>query len=152
VRRSVQSASVAGVGQDVGDTDGDDHRVERQEDDDQGDRDDHRLGEAEQEDPAQHKQQEHGERDGVAGQEVREERVLQDVHRGVRRGQRDRDDPRGGDEAEQHEDDDLAPPEGQQALEHRHRALTVRALLGDPSVHRQDAQERQRDDEQRGQR
>jgi hypothetical protein len=83
----------AGVGEDFPDADDDDHRVERQEDDDERNGDDHRLGEAEQEHPAQDQQQPDGQRDGVTLQEGREERVLENVDRRVRRRQRDRDDP-----------------------------------------------------------
>ena len=90
--------------------------------------------------------------DGLAVQERRQVRVLQQVHGGVGGGQGDGDDPRGRDEPEQHQHEDLAAPERQQVLQHRHRALPVRALLRHPPVHRQHAQQRQGHDQQRGQR
>ena len=51
-----------------------------------------------------------------------------------------------------HEHEQLALPPGQQALEHRDRAVAVRALAGDPPVHRQRAEEREQHQDQRGDR
>jgi hypothetical protein len=126
--------------------------VQRQEDRDQRHRDPHGLAETEQEHPAQDQQQHDGHGDGVSAQDVRQVRVLHGVHRRVRRRQRDRDDPRGRDEAEQHQHEQLAPPEREQVLQHRDRPLAVRALVRHPAVHRQHPQQRQRDDQQRRQR
>jgi hypothetical protein len=147
-----QAAEHGGVGEHVADTHDHHDQVQRQEHRDQRDGDGDGLGEAEQEHPAEDQQQGHGQRDGVTLQGVREERVLQHVHAGVGRRQRDRDDRRGRHEAEQDEDEELAPPGRQQALQHRHRALPVRALRGHPAVHGQHAEEGERHDEQRGQR
>ena len=60
----------------------------------------------------------------------------------------DRDDEAGGDEAEQAQDEELALPPGQQALQHRDRAVAVRALAGDAAVHRQRAEERDQHQDQ----
>ena len=46
-----------------------------------------------------------------------------------------------------HEHQQLAPPEREQPLQHRDRALPVRALLGDAPVHRQGPEEGQEHDE-----
>ena len=119
---------------------------------DQGDGDDHGLVEPEQEHPAEDQQQHDGDQHGVAVQEPGQVRVLEQVHRRVRRGQGDGDDPRRRHEPEQDQHERLAPPERQQLLQHGHRPLPVRALRGDPAIHRQHPQQRQRHDQQRRQR
>nr|WP_240974317.1 hypothetical protein [Arthrobacter sp. SF27] len=130
----------------------DDDGVEPQEDSDQRDGHGHGLGEAEQEHPAEDEQQDNRHGDGMAADHLGRVGVFEQVDRRVGRRQRDGDDPRGGDEAQQDQHKDLAPPERQQVLEHRHRTLPVRARLRHPAVHREHAQQRQRDDQQRGQR
>ncbi len=61
-------------------------------------------------------------------QDVGDEGVLHDVGGGVGGREGDGDDEVGGDEAEQDQDEELALPPGQQALQHGDRALAVRAL------------------------
>ena len=97
--------------------DDDDDRVEQQEHPDQGNRDADSLTEPEQEHPAQDQQQHDGDHDRrcrPVQDPVGQDRVLQQVDRRVRRGQRDRDDPRGGHEPQQHQDEEFALPERQQ--------------------------------------
>ena len=88
--------------------------------------------------------------DFLAVEEGGHQRVLRDVDRGVRRRQGDRHYPGRRDEAQEHEHEHLALPEGEQTLEHRDRTLAVGALLGDPPVHRQRPEEGQEHDEERG--
>ena len=125
-----------------------DDGVQGEEDGDERYRDVHRFGEAQEEHAAEHQQQHDGDGDRLPGQGLRHERVLQEVHGRVSGGEGDGDDPRGGDEAEQDQDEDLPLPERKQSLEHRDRPLSVRALLGHSAVHRQHAEQRQRDDQQ----
>ena len=75
-------------------------------------------------------------------------RVLDDVRGRVRGRQGHRDQEVGGGEPEQHQHEQLALPEGQQPLEHRDRALAVRALLRHPPVDRQRPEQGQRDQHQ----
>jgi hypothetical protein len=140
-----------GVGDHLDQRRDDDQRVEDEEH--RHERDGHvdRLAEPEKEHPAQYEYQRHGQHHLVAVQEAREVGVLHHVYRGVGGGQGDRDDPGGGDEAEQHEYEQFAPPERQQPFQHRDRAGAVGAFLGHAPVHRQDSEEGQCHDQQRGQ-
>jgi hypothetical protein len=134
-----------GASEDPLEADHDDDRVEAEEDRHQRDGDADRLAEAQQEYSAQDQQQRHRDQHRVAVQEPRRERVLEQVDRGVGRRQGDRDDPGGGDEAQQDQDEQLAAPEWQQVLQHGHGALPVRALPRHPPVHRQHPEERECD-------
>ncbi len=133
-------------------SDADNHRVHQQEHRHQRDGDGDGLGEAQQEHPAQDQEQHHRDGHRLTLQERRQVRVFQQVDGGIRGRQRDGDDPGCGDKAEQDQDKNLAPPERQEAFEHRHRALPVRAFLGHAPVHRQHAQQRQGHDQEGGQR
>ena len=128
---------------DLVEADGHDHEVQQQVSPDDEDRDADRLPKALQKDGAQHPQQQEGYADPLAVQEAWHERVLDDVHGGVRRGEGDRDYPGCGHEPQQAEHEQLALPEREQVLEHRDRALPVGALLGDHAVHRQHPEEGQ---------
>ena len=75
----------------------------------------------------------------------RQVRVLDQVRGRVGGRQRHRDDEVGRREAEQGQHEQLALPERQQPLEHRDRALAVRALLGHPAVDRERAEQGQGD-------
>ena len=137
-------------GQDVrrGDADHDDveHEVGR----DQPDGDPDRLGEPAQEDHAEQPEQDQRDDDLVTAEVRLEVRVLGEVRRRVGRGERHRDEEVGGREAQQHEDEELALPEGQQPLEHGDGALAVRALLRHAAVDGQRAQQGERDQDDRG--
>jgi hypothetical protein len=80
---------------------------------------------------------------------ARDERVLDQVSRCVGGRQRDGDDEIGGRESQQAQDDRLAPPAGEQALENHDAALTVRAHVRDAAVHRQRAEQGQQDQYER---
>ncbi len=82
-------------------------------------------------------------------EEVVDVRVLDDVRRRVGRRKRDRDDEAGRREPEQREDEELALPAREQVLKHRDRAVAVRAGLGHALVHRQRAEEREQDEDER---
>ena len=83
-------------------------------------------------------------------EQSRHERVADDVRGGVGRRERDGDHEVGGGEPEQAEHEGLAAPARQQLLEHRDAALAVGAVLGDAPVDRQRAEERQQDEDERG--
>ena len=132
----------------------DDHhdQVQRQVRPDQHDGDADGLGEAAQEDRGQQGQQQQGDQQGVVGPRLGDERVLHQMRGRVGGGQRHGDQEVGGREAEQDQDEHLAGPLGQVALQHRDGALAVRALLGHPPVDRQGAQQREQDEHDRGER
>ena len=126
-----------------------DDQVQQQVDGHQQDGDPDRLAEALQEDRPQDGHQHEGDQHLLPVQDRRGEGVLQDVRRGVGGGEGDGDDEVGGDEAEQDEDEELAPPPGQQALQHGDGALAPGALPGHPAVDRQRPQEGQQHQHQR---
>src|SRR5215208_5302064 len=103
------------------------------------------LLEAFEEDGAQHPEQQKGRADLPTVQEAWHERILDDVHSGVCGREGYGDDPRRRNEPQQAEHQQLAFPERQQLLEHRDRALSVRALRRDDAVHRQHPEEGQED-------
>jgi hypothetical protein len=70
------------------------------------------------------------------------------VGRGVGGRQGDGDHEVGGHEAEQCQDEQLALPPAQQALEHGDGALAVRALGRHLAIHRQGAEQRQQDQDE----
>ncbi len=80
----------------------------------------------------------------------RHERIADDVRGGVGCRQRDRDDVVGRGEPEQDQDEELSTPPGQELLEHRDAALSVRAVLGHAPVDGQRAKEGQEDEDERG--
>ena len=67
------------------------------------------------------------------------ERIVNEVRRGVGGRERHGDDEVGGGETEQSEDEDLAAPLGEEALEHGDAALAVGAGLGDARIERERA-------------
>src|SRR5689334_7003495 len=91
------------------------------------------LAEAAQENHSEDGQQQEREVHAVAHPEG-DERVLEDMGGGVGGGERHRNDEVGGGEAEQDEDEELAFPFWEVALEHGDAALPVRALLRDGAV------------------
>jgi hypothetical protein len=95
--------------------------------------------------PAQQRDQQQRDPDLVAVQDVRDQRVLQDMGGGVGGRQGDGDDEVGGHKTEQDQDEELALPPGQEPLQHRDRALTVRALGRDPAVDREGAEQGEED-------
>lgn len=101
-------------------------------------------------DRAERSQQHEGNEDVLASEELRHQGVLHYVRRGVRRGERDRDQPGGRHETEEDQHEDLPLPEREVVFENRDRPLPVRALLGDAPVHRQGPEEGQEHDQQRG--
>ncbi|GAC1501778.1 MAG: hypothetical protein NVS2B15_24320 [Pseudarthrobacter sp.] len=125
--------------------------VEQQVDCHQGYRDPYSFIEAQQEDPTQDQQQNHGDDDGAPFEGFRDQWVLQQMHCRIRTRECDRDDPRGRNEAEEQQDEELSAAERQQLLQHPHRTLPVGAFLRDPAVHGQHAQQRQGHDQQGGQ-
>jgi hypothetical protein len=114
-----------------------DDQVQQQVGGHQTDGDPDRLPEPLEEDRAEDGDEEERDRDLLPLQHPGGERVLQDVRRRVGRREGDGDDEVGGDEAEQDEDEQLAPPPGEQPLQHGDGTLAVGALPGDPAVHRQ---------------
>jgi len=128
----------------------DDDGVQEQVHGHEGDRDADGLLEALEEDRPQQGDQHQRDCDLLAVQEMRGEGVLDDVGGGVGGREGDGDDEVGGHEAEQGEDEELALPPPQQVLEHGDRAFAMRALAGDPAVDRQGPQQRQQDEDQRG--
>ena len=80
---------------------------------------------------------------------VRNERVLDDVGRGVGGRHRDRDDEARCRKPEKAEDDRLPAPPGQPIFEDRQAALAVRAQRRHAPVHRQRAEERESDEDNR---
>ena len=129
----------------------DDDHVQQQVDRDDGNGETHRLTESLEEDRAEPGEQDEREQDRVV-EAVRRQRVLDDVRRRVRRGQRDRDDEARRREAEQAQDQGLASPARQQLFEQRDAALPVRAELGDAAVHWQRAEQRQEYEDERRER
>ena len=85
-------------------------------------------------------------------EEVRRQRILDDVRRRIRCRQRDGDDEPRRRETEKAQDQGLASPARQQLFEQRDAALPVRAELGDAPVHRQRAEQRQEHEHERRQR
>lgn len=134
------------LGQHVPHTDDHDHGIEREVDRHQGHRDTDRLQETLEEDRAEQRHENQRDQHLLAVQGVGQMRVLDQVGRSVRRGQGDGDEEVSRGEAEQGQDEQLPLPEGQQPLQHRDRALAVRALLSHPAVDGQGA--RQGDDHQ----
>ncbi len=118
-----------------------DDGAERQVDDHEHDGDADGLGEALEEHRTESQQQRQGEEDLVAAEGRVQQGVLDEVGGGVGRGQGDRDDEPGHDEAEQRQHQQLARPVGEELLQHRQGAVAVRALDGDPAVHREGAEE-----------
>ncbi len=137
------------VGGDLEQADRDHDDVESEVDPHQSDREPDRLGEAAQEHRAEQGQQEQRDRDLVAGEQGPEVGVLDQVRRGVGRRQGHGDDEVGGREAQQGKDEQLPLPEAEQPLEHRDRALTMGALLGDAVIDRQGSGEGERHEHQR---
>jgi hypothetical protein len=155
--RATAAAAVAGgqqllpvhhqlrVGDQVLEGHGDDDEVECQVGGDEPDRDPDRFGEPLEEDPAQQCDQHQRDAHLMTVQDVRDERVLQDMGGGVGGREGDGDDEVGGHEAEQYEHEELALPPGQEPLQHRDRALAVRALSGDVAVDREGAEQGEED-------
>ncbi len=125
---------------DLGQSGADDHEIEREIGADERDGDADGLAEAFEEDRAEQGDQEQRHDDLVAMEGLRE-RVLADVRGGVGGREGDGDDETRGHEAEQAEHEEFALPPGQQALEHRDRAIAVGYLPGHPAVHGQCAAE-----------
>src|SRR5829696_10398873 len=100
--------------------------------------------------PAEHCYQQDGEEHNLVPEAFRHERVINDVYRGVRSREGDRDHEVGGDEAEQYEHRQLTGPEREQTFEHGDRALPVWTLIGDPAVHRHHRKQGQEHDEHGG--
>ena len=129
-----------------------DHHVECQVGCRRADGDADRLAEALEEHRAQGGEQHQRDPQVRAVQQRRGEGVLHDVRGGVGGRQGHGDHEVGGGEAQQHQHQELPGPPGQQPLQHGDRALAVRALLGDPAVDGQRAEEGQRDQHEGGER
>ena len=123
------------------------HEVNR--DNDDGYADD--LAEATHEHGAKDEQQAKRDEDGMV-HPARDQRVFNEMGRGVGRRQRDRDDEARRRESEQDEDDSLPLPAGEQRLQHQNAALSVRARLRDAVVHRQRPDQREQDEHERRER
>ena len=122
----------------------DDHdRVQSQVQHDEHDRDADRLLEPAQEHRAERQDQQHRDRNLRVVQRARHQRVLDRMRGRVRRRQGDRDHEVGRGEAEQHQDEQLAAPPGQQPLEHGDGTLTAVALLGHAPVDGERAEQRE---------
>ena len=93
VRAATQSSTIDRIGRDLDQPRDNDHGVQGEEDGDERDRDVDRFGEAQQEHPAEHEEQHDRDRHRLAVQSLGHERVLEQVHGGVRGGEGDGDDP-----------------------------------------------------------
>ncbi len=144
-------AQSLGVAQEKPESRQDDDDVQREVDGDDRNGEADRLAEPFQEDRTERREQQQRQRHGVV-QPVRRERILDDVRGGVRGRQGDRDDESSCSESEQAQDQRLAAPSRQEIFEERDAALTVWAELGDPSVHREGAEQRQQHEDERGER
>ena len=78
---------------------------------------------------------------------VRHKRILDEVGGRIGGRQGDGDEEVGRGEAEEHQDEDLARPSGQQMLQHGDRSLAVRRLAGHIPVDRQRTEQGQRDED-----
>uniref|UniRef100_A0A942SYN9 Uncharacterized protein n=1 Tax=Neobacillus citreus TaxID=2833578 RepID=A0A942SYN9_9BACI len=136
----------------VGERDDDDDRVEYEEHGDESDGDADGFLEALEEHDAEQEQQRERDRHRDVGEPVRSEGVLGDVRGRVRRRERHRDHEVGHGEPEQHEHQQLAGPPGQELLQHHDGAGTLEAVLRDPAVDRQCAEQCHEHEHDRGDR
>ena len=107
-----------------------------------------RLTKAFEEHTRQQPQQHEGHPDLMV-EDVGEERIADDVRRGVGCRERDGDHEVGGGKPEQHQHERLAAPPRQQLFEHRDAALPVRTVPRHAPVDRQRAEQREEDQDER---
>ena len=141
-----------GVGEEMPQPADDDQERKTEKDDDEDRGDAHHLGVALEEHRPQEQQEHHrhddlvvGPRGGVPG----EDRVADEMRRGIGGGERLRDHEVGGGKTDQHEDADLSLPAAHEPLNHPDRADAVGGLAGDVAVDGVGPEERHEDEDQR---
>ncbi len=127
---------------------GSDHHVERQVKSDEHDGDADGLLKSFQKNGTKDGEQDEG--DGhLAAHPGRREGVLHDVRGGIGGGERHGDHEIRGGKAEQDQDEDLAAPFWEEALQHADAALAVGAGLGDARIDGQGAEQGDEDEDER---
>ena len=136
-----QLSTATGCVKDLDDRNGQHDDVQRQIDGDDQDGDADGLLETAQEDCAQHRQQEQRDRHVLSLQPAGDNRVLDQVRRGVRRRQRHGDHEVRRGKAQQDQDEQLSAPARHEPLKHRDGALAPVALARHAPVDGQSAQQ-----------